>query len=189
METGKTERRPRKPRIDAVTTGQRTLFLKALAETFHVGRSAQLAGKSSSRGFYKLRVTDTAFAEQWDEAVKTAIARIEAGLMARAIATFEAQAAAEAAGETGVLPPLGFDQLMQLLKYYRTPPADRPPAGRKRRYATPEETDAALMQKLDRLEARVRARLVRERAERREARAAKAAAKAAADAAEGAGEE
>ena len=111
-----------------------------------------------------MRRRDPEFAAQWKEAQATVSARIEAELAAHALASIEAAEPKDPA-------PLDFSELMRLLYYFRS--RDKGTKfGPKRRYATPEETDAALMEKLDGLEKRVRARLARERAERRAAREA-----------------
>lgn len=155
-----------KQRVDGATPERCTRFLEGLAETGHVGRSALLAGKKGAHIFYYRRKTNPEFAAQWDEAIAAGIARIEAGLVERGLAAIEAQ---EAEGGEG-LRPLDFQELMTLLKYYRTAPPGGVKHGPKRRYASREETDAALLARLDVLEARVKARLAKEAAARRAAR-------------------
>jgi len=167
---------PRKQRSDGLTPALCAKFLEGLVSTCHVGRSARLAGKKDPTSFYRLRHRDAEFAAQWDEAIGTARARIEAGLMARALASIETgewASGAEGAEGADALPPLDFDKVMQLLKYYRTAPPGGVKHGPKRRYASPEETDAALMTRLDGLEARVKARERKRRAEARARREAK----------------
>lgn len=167
---------PRKARFNSVSAAQRQAFLEGLAATYHVGRAAMLAGRKDGGIFYVLRQRDPGFAAEWDAAIGEARARIENGLMARAMATIEEQALIGGAeGVAGPLPPLDFDKIMQLLNYYRRGPHGAALHGPKRQYATQEETDAALMAVLDGLEAKVKRRQAKERAERRAARdAAKA---------------
>lgn len=176
MGNGKRTRRgagaERKQRTDGVTDDRKARFLAGLVETCHVGRAAMLAGKNSGSIFYELRRRDAEFAEQWDEAIATATARIEAGLIARALASVEKRWETRGPGEAEPIEPLDFHEVMQLLKYYRTAAAGGHRNGPKRRYATREETDAALLERLDVLEARVKARQAREDAAKHAATAA-----------------
>jgi|GEM_PF-1818291 len=166
-----------KPRVDQTewpggwTAERRARFLDALGETGSVRLAVRAAGHVSTSGAYKLRHRDAAFAADWDQAVKDAVARIESDLVARAMEAIEAQKAAPDA--SGSSTPLAFEQLLQLLKYYRTEPQNRQRRhGPRRHYATRAETDATLMEKLDFLEARVKARRKKEAAARKVAREA-----------------
>lgn len=151
--------RTKRLRWDGLSPARRERFLNGLRELRSVTRASLMAGKRNSSCFYQLRVRDPAFRAAWDEALAGASAEIEAGLMARALAAVEAD-------EERALVPLDFDEAMRLLYYFRARDRDVK-MGPKRRYASPEETDAALLKNLDVLEARVRAREAKARQERR----------------------
>jgi hypothetical protein len=151
-------------RWDGLSPERRARFLKGLIETKSVTRAALFAGKRTASAFYQLRERDRGFADEWDAALAEVSARLEAELIERSLAA-DARADPELR-----LAPLDFNETMRLLYYFRS--RDRGTKfGPRRRYATPAETDAALMERLDVLEARVKARQKKERAERRAARA------------------
>lgn len=157
------DRRAKRLRWDGLTAERRARFLEALVETRSVTKASMMAGKRHSSCFYQLRLRDAEFAREWDAALASVSAALEAGLVARALVAVNAD-------EAIALTPLDFDETMRLLGYFRS--RDKGTKfGPKRRYATREETDAALMQKLDFLEARVRARKKAEREARKAARA------------------
>ena len=151
------------------TAERRQQFLVLLAQAGNVSAAARAVGYAHPAEAYKLRHSDPEFAAAWDRAMAEAVARIESTLVARAVAEIEAHNAALEKGASGASGEcFTFDQIMRLLAYYRAAQA-KPMRknGPRRHYATREETDAELMQKLDFLEARVRARHKREAAERR----------------------
>lgn len=152
------------------TPERRQQFIALLAQTGNISAAARGVGYSQATEAYKLRYGDPEFAAAWDQAIAEAVARVESTLVARALKEIEAHSAALEKGETPEA--FTFDQMMRLLTYYRTVQGKPVRGGPQRRYATREETDAALMKKLDVLEAQVKAREKREAAERRAARAA-----------------
>ena len=155
------------------TPDRRERFLAVLAEVGNVRLAAQAVGYVHAANAYKLRYSDPDFAAAWDRAVAEAVARIEGALVARALAEIEARNAALENDDRAELgEPFSFEQIMKLLTYYRTAQGKPVRGGPKRRYATREETDAALMKKLDMLEARVKARNKREAEARKAARLA-----------------
>jgi hypothetical protein len=159
MAVARTQIPTKRLRWDGLTPERRQRFLKGLRELRSVTKASMMAGKRNASCFYQLRDRDPAFAAEWAEALAHASEEIEAGLIARALAAVEADA-------ERALAPLDFNETMRLLHYFRV----RDKGGRvapKRRYATPEETDAALMARLDVVESRVRAREAKERQERR----------------------
>ena len=157
------DRRGKRLRWDGLTPERRARFLEALVETRSVVRASIMAGKGNTNCFYQLRARDPEFAAAWDAAMATVSASIEADLVARAVATVEAD-------DPRALAPLDFNEMMRLLAYFKS--RDKGTRfGPKRRYATREETDAALMKQLDVLEVRVRAREKKEREARKAARA------------------
>jgi Pyruvate/2-oxoacid:ferredoxin oxidoreductase gamma subunit len=150
-------------RWDGLGADVRERFLQGLIQTRSVTRAALFAGKRGASAFYQLRQRDPQFAARWDETLANVVASMEAELTERAVADMEQ---AEAAS----LKPLDFDETMRLLWYFRARNKGAKKFGRPMTYATPEETDAALMERLDMLEARVRARKAKERAARKAAR-------------------
>jgi hypothetical protein len=153
-------------RWDGLTPERRARFLEGLVRTGSVTRAALYAGKRTASAFYQLRERDSAFAAEWDATLAGVTATIEADLIERSLI------AAEGEREIRLAPP-DFNEMLRLLYYFRS--RDRGTKfGPRRRYATREETDAALMERLDIIEARVKARKKKEREERRAARAAKA---------------
>jgi hypothetical protein len=74
----------RKIREDGWTAGKRRIFLDHLAATSNVRSSVAAAGMGQHSA-YALRRRDPDFAEQWQAAVATGYAAIEAMLMERAI--------------------------------------------------------------------------------------------------------
>lgn len=74
----------RKGRGDGWTEAKRRVFLDHLAATCNVRASAAAAGMGEHSA-YALRRRDAGFAEQWQAAVATGYAAIEAMLMARAM--------------------------------------------------------------------------------------------------------
>jgi hypothetical protein len=149
------------------TAEKRKRFLDVLAQTGNVALASRAIGNASTSSVRCLRRADPGFAAEWDQAIAEALARLEAALVARALAAVEAHSSALEAEA-----PFDFDQTLKLLKYYQAGPSARRPTGPARRYATREETDAALMKKLDVVEAQIRARERKEAAARRAARAA-----------------
>jgi hypothetical protein len=157
------DRRAKRLRWDGLTPERRARFLEALVETRSVTKASMMAGKRHSSCFYQLRGRDPEFARDWDAALASVSAALEADLTARAMVAIDADAEI-------ALAPLDFNETMRLLAYFRS--RDKGTKfGPARRYATRQETDAALMKKLDVLEARVRAREKKEREARKAARA------------------
>jgi len=157
------DRRAKRLRWDGLTAERRARFLEALVETRSVTKASMMAGKRNASCFYHLRARDPEFARAWDAALASVSAAIEADLTARAMVAVNAD-------DERALAPLDFNEMMRLLAYFKA--RDKGTKfGPKRRYATREETDAALMEKLDMLEARVRAREKKEREARRAERA------------------
>ena len=172
MATRKKQRAPGSWRGQGWTEERRGRFLEALAQAGSVRLAARAVGYAGATDAYRLRHSDPDFAAKWDEAIAAAVARIESSLVARALAEIEAQTQALEQGAPGE--PFSFDQIMRLLTYYRGAQTKPLRGGPQRRYATREETDAAIMKKLDVLEARVKERKKREAAARNAVRAAEA---------------
>jgi hypothetical protein len=162
-------RRQDRVRSNGWTSERKRRFLIALEESGQIKLAAMAAGRADTSSAYKLRERDPAFAAAWDAAIERAKTRIEGALLARALAAIETQAAKSG---SAAIEPLDFNQMMQLLNYYRAGPLHGQKRGPKRRYASPEETDAALHAALDAVAVRVRARKKREAAARKAARAA-----------------
>ncbi|WNO53553.1 hypothetical protein [Stakelama saccharophila] len=151
-----------KPQVRAThsngwTKKRRETFLNTLAETCNVTASARAAGVWPSNA-YKLRRSDAEFAALWRAAMVVGYDRLEARLL---------EVATSALNDIDLKDPgdtksreINFDNAVKLLRTHRgavaegrTRSADAP-----RRRATQEETDAALIRKLDALDRRRKAK-------------------------------
>jgi len=159
---GRPQQRARKP--GGWTKRARRIFLDHLAATCNVTGSAAAAGLHWS-GAYAQRRSDPEFAEQWQAALETGYARLEAMLIDRAGGRVVADRAIDdgAGAETPTPPnPEGMDAelALNLLRLHRAPlkGAPRRPSSKPQR-AGKEELVRALIRQL---------RVIRRRLEREE---------------------
>ncbi len=89
------------------------IFLDHLAASCNVTRSAQATG-FSREAIYARRRRDPAFATRWQEAIVQGHARIEAGLVAAAIATLEGRAP----DPDFPIPPMSVTEMIAVLKLH-----------------------------------------------------------------------
>lgn len=134
------------------TKKRREDFLEHLALTCSVIRAAAAVGGSAS-GAYRLRIADAAFADGWRRAIETGYDRLEALVLEHGGAGVPLEV-----DDSGAAPPdFNFDRAIQVLRFYRGQrdgvPSGR--SGRKRRNATREETNAALLKALKAAEKRL----------------------------------
>lgn len=150
-------------RATRITAAERQLFLDTLAATCNVSTAQRAAGRSLS-GFYKLRERDPEFAAQWQRALAIGYDRLEQALLTYALKRVEAaeidpDAADRAAVEGSLVKALEtrgvsaaeLQFALNLLSRHRAAAEQRAPAGRGAPRVSAEETDAALIAKLDRL--------------------------------------
>lgn len=95
------------------TDAAEALFLDALAATCNVTWSAARAGFSTA-AVYARRRNHAAFAEQWRHALVQGHARLEAGLVAAAIATVEGRAP----DPDFPIPPMSVAEIIAVLKLH-----------------------------------------------------------------------
>lgn len=127
-------------------------FLDHLASTGNVVQSAAEIGVDP-RAVYNLRRRDPRFTEQWGEALTLGYQMIETRLVGHVLAGGGAcdDIALEGAA------PLNTDLALRLLSGRRNAEAGKPfKGGPKLKRATEEETNAALMKKLDAVERKMR---------------------------------
>ncbi|HEU4959877.1 MAG TPA: hypothetical protein VFT56_05670 [Sphingomonas sp.] len=166
----------RSARRDGWTKAKRARFLDVFATTCNV-RAAAAAVGMSDRSVRALRHRDAQFAVLYDEALQDGYRRLEAELLARALGQqpedenpFDDEADAVGAGDDEnpgaaqrrpLAPPPPFDPQMAIkvlqLRNAETAARSRERRGRVFVRATQEETDAALMKKLDAVERQLKA--------------------------------
>lgn len=136
------------------TQAKRKRFLTVLAATCNVRLSAQAAGVNNGT-IYSWRSADAAFAAQCRAAITAGYERLETALLARALGTDGAAAAAIAGMDLGdpeaILPEGEIDAelAIKLLNRHRATVEGRDrPMRPGRHIATREETDAALLKQL-----------------------------------------
>ena len=126
------------------TEAAEALFLDALAASCNVRHSAETAG-FSTRAVYARRRRDAAFAAHWQQALEQGHARLEAGLVAAAIATIEGRMP----DPDFPIPPMSVADVIAVLKLHRASVhgEGRSPGwrGRPRRL---EEVKASILKKL-----------------------------------------
>src|SRR3546814_5566071 len=83
-------KRAAKRRHDGWTERRRDIFLKTLSERANVSAAARAAGMSTT-GAYKLRRADPEFAQNWETALDSAMAELEAVAYERAMFGVERQ--------------------------------------------------------------------------------------------------
>jgi hypothetical protein len=83
---------PRQTRVLPVSAGARALFLAELAQSANVTKAAKVADVMSV-AIYKLRQRDAAFRQAWQAALCEGYARLEAALLAEALAPAAGRAA------------------------------------------------------------------------------------------------
>lgn len=152
-EQGKSTRRERH---DAFSAKKKREFLKALAQSCHVIRSAKFA-KVHSVTVYDHRKKDPEFARGWQEALAAGYDRLEAQALEAAGAGGAIDGEDPFAGE-----PFDFNKAMVLLRHHRSQRETGQPRttpGPKLRNASRDETNAALLKAI----AAVRKRLAAEK--------------------------
>lgn len=141
----------RKVRADGWTKARRILFLDTFAATCNTAFAVRKCGMNES-GLRALRRRDPHFAVLYEEALQEGYQRLEAELLARALGQQigDENPAAEELGQTE---PPPFDPAMALkvlqLRNAEATARSNDRRGRVFVRATQEETDAALMKKLD----------------------------------------
>jgi hypothetical protein len=151
----------RKAREDGWTEGKRRIFLDHLAATCNVRASVAAAGMREHSA-YALRRRDAAFAEQWQAAIATGYAAIEAMLMARALGNDD-DPPGDGPPEPDDPPPPdmgGMDTslALELLRRRDNPGPARGRSGAPLRSATSKELVEALTQRIVALQRRKRVR-------------------------------
>lgn len=127
-------------------------FLDHLAATGNVGQSAAAIGVDP-RSIYNLRRRDPQFAAGWGEALALGYQMIETRLIGHVLGG--GGACDPVTGEE--LPPINAELALRMLATERNRQAGAPyKGGPKLRRASEEETNAALMKKLDAVEKRMR---------------------------------
>jgi len=96
------------------TEAAEAIFLDALAASCNVTHAAETAG-FSREAIYARRRRDPAFAQGWQEALVQGHARLEAGLVAAAIATVEGRAP----DPDFPIPPMSVAEVIAVLKLHR----------------------------------------------------------------------
>lgn len=146
----------RKVRADGWTKTRRQTFLNTLAATCNVTESCRAAGMAL-RAVYPLKARDAEFAAAWDQAITEGFDR----LRAQALEHCGAGLVIDPDGSAAVPPPFDFEKALRLLHFYRAQEEGVPSGrtGRKRRNATREETNAALIKALTAARKRITERL------------------------------
>jgi hypothetical protein len=149
----------RKVRSDGWTRARRQTFLDTLAATCNVTESCRAAGMAL-RAVYPLKARDAEFAAAWDRAIAEGFDR----LRTQALEHCGAGLPIDCDGSAAAPPPFDFEKALRLLYFYRA--QDEGVAsgrtGRKRRNATREETNAALIKALAAARKRIARRLADE---------------------------
>jgi hypothetical protein len=132
--------------------GLRMRFLDHLAATGNVIESATAIGVDPY-SVYHLRRRDPSFVAEWSEALKLGYQMLETQLVGHALAGKNTAEKLERSG----LAPIDTHLALTMLTAHRNALAGQAPkGGPKRRYASEEETNEALMKKLDVVEKRLR---------------------------------
>jgi hypothetical protein len=142
------------------TARMKANFLDHLAATCNVRDAAAAIGVTPG-SLYQLRRRDAAFAEAWREAVVLGYDMLETLLLGHVLSGRDGRTIA--GGPHG---PIEFDAALRLLAQHGATLSGKPFKGGARiQYATRDETDAAILKKLDALD---RAKAQAERARERE---------------------
>lgn len=168
VQIGSGNRRPvqvKRIRKGGWTKTRRACFLDVLALSCNVRLASSEAGMSAQNA-YRLRRTDPEFAALWREALVAGYERLETELIQRALQSVNAiqpgdggEEAAEAAN--AVVEKMDIKAILQVLAHRRATVEDGMRPNRRdvrRRMATEEETNAALLKKLAILERQTRDR-------------------------------
>ncbi len=131
------------------TVPMKETFLDHLAATCNIRQSALAIGVDPS-GAYYLRRADPAFAEAWGEALCLGYEMLETQLVGHALSGGGREIVNGATELTG---PIDVDLALRLLAAHRV---DRAPRryGAQRKVAASDDTDAAILRKLDQLSRR-----------------------------------
>ncbi len=141
-------------RADGWTEARRSVFLDVLSTCATVKTAAAAAGMDVS-GVYHLRRRDPVFAAQWEEALATGYATIEAALLQRAAAAVDAADPAE----------LDTELAKWMLSHRDRRGGQKPGDPRRMKTVSPKELSDAILAKLDVLDRRERAKRERAKAE------------------------
>lgn len=137
----------RKRRKDGWTKQDFITFLDVLAASCNVKMACAAINRRSGSA-YRLRRTDPAFADAWDDALQSGFASLETMLVerARGPVTFDADGEIEVPDVTDMDTELA----LKLLGAHRRRVVDGKPrgGGRPRRGATEEQTNAAILKRL-----------------------------------------
>lgn len=136
-------------RSDGWDEARRTTFLNHLAATANV-RAAAKAANSRPHNAYALRSKDPEFARQWQEALDTGYARIEAELIRRALGEGgdTENPPQTPVGEGVATPQIDVDLGLRLLKQRTEGGRNARPGGPPKKPGDAEETDAALWRRI-----------------------------------------
>jgi hypothetical protein len=135
------------------TKGMREGFLDHLAATGNVKRSALEVGVDP-RSVYNLRRRDPKFSDGWNEALALGYQMIETRLIGHAL---EGRGHGDKIADDGLPPVDPIFAMSMLAQHYSVLAGNPRKNGTRLKRATEEETNAALMKKLDAVEKRMRA--------------------------------
>lgn len=137
------------------TQAKREAFLNALAETCNIMASAEAAGVKS-QNVYELKRKDEAFAEQWRHALACGYEVLETRLVGLALTPLGADQAAKGgprALDNGPHGRIDTDLALRMLTQHRGAMAGKVRGGGAApRRATREETDEAILRKIEMIE-------------------------------------